>query len=680
LKKVTVPFFLALVLTAPVAGAALSDRREPSVRLLDVPFLPQSELLCGGAAAAMVMRYWGARGVRAEDFAPLVDAQAGGIRQSALVEALRARGWTALPVAAAAGSADPLAAELARSRPIVALIEDRPGRYHYVVIVGATGDRIVLHDPALAPFRVLARDAFERSWASTRRWAIVLLPPDASGLTASTGASSSTVDTVDSPGASDPCAALVAEGTRLAARGDREAAGRALDASVAFCPDSASAHLELAGLRFLDQRWREASALAARATALNPADTHAWRLLASSRFVDGDETGALSAWNRVGEPRVDLVRVSGLVRTRHRVVEALVDATPGSLLTAGSLARARRRVAALPAQSGSHVRYRPAPGGLADVDVAVVERPIIPSLPILAVRGARAVVEREVSAEASSVARGGERVAFAWRFWERRPAITIRAETPSLFGVTGLWTLEGVWARQPYAAGGAIVTEERRHAALRFADWVSGATRVEAGAGVDRWRGRSTSPFLAAAVERRSLRDALAARVDAATWLSHDDNFAAGAVRVAWRARDAGPFAFGARGGLEAASARAPLDLWPGAGTGHARAPRLRAHPLLDDGVLSGAAFGRVLAQATVDLERTLWSRGLLQIGAGAFADAARAWWTLSEDPRLQVDLGAGVRLRTPGSEGAIVLELARGLRDGRTAFSAGWARGWPGW
>ncbi len=28
---------------------------------LDVPYLPQTDALCGGAAAAMVFRYWGDR-------------------------------------------------------------------------------------------------------------------------------------------------------------------------------------------------------------------------------------------------------------------------------------------------------------------------------------------------------------------------------------------------------------------------------------------------------------------------------------------------------------------------------------------------------------------------------------------------------------------------------------------
>ena len=49
-----------------VSGAARACR---SRRHLAVPVSPQSEALCGGAAAAMVMRYWGATGVYAESFA-----------------------------------------------------------------------------------------------------------------------------------------------------------------------------------------------------------------------------------------------------------------------------------------------------------------------------------------------------------------------------------------------------------------------------------------------------------------------------------------------------------------------------------------------------------------------------------------------------------------------------------
>src|SRR5512135_643129 len=67
------------------------ERRAPEpVRLLEVPYVPQSEALCGGAAMAMVLRYWGEPAVLAEDFAGLVERGGAGIRTDALVQAVRA--------------------------------------------------------------------------------------------------------------------------------------------------------------------------------------------------------------------------------------------------------------------------------------------------------------------------------------------------------------------------------------------------------------------------------------------------------------------------------------------------------------------------------------------------------------------------------------------------------------
>src|SRR5216684_520373 len=44
---------------------------------IDVPYLPQTDALCGGAAAAMVFRYWGDAHADAQAFAPLIDRRAG---------------------------------------------------------------------------------------------------------------------------------------------------------------------------------------------------------------------------------------------------------------------------------------------------------------------------------------------------------------------------------------------------------------------------------------------------------------------------------------------------------------------------------------------------------------------------------------------------------------------------
>ena len=52
---------------------------------------------------------------------------------SALVASVRASGWAVVEYS---DNGDVLSGELSFSHPIIALIEDRPGRYHYVVVVG----------------------------------------------------------------------------------------------------------------------------------------------------------------------------------------------------------------------------------------------------------------------------------------------------------------------------------------------------------------------------------------------------------------------------------------------------------------------------------------------------------------------------------------------------------------
>ena len=59
---------------------------------------------------------------------------------------------------------------------MLALIEDRPGTFHYIVIVASTPQAIVLHDPARAPFRVMEREQFARRWSPADRWMAVITP------------------------------------------------------------------------------------------------------------------------------------------------------------------------------------------------------------------------------------------------------------------------------------------------------------------------------------------------------------------------------------------------------------------------------------------------------------------------------------------------------------------------
>jgi hypothetical protein len=153
--------------------------------------------------------------------------------------------------------------------------------------------------------------------------------------------------------------------------------------------------------------------------------------------------------------------------------------------------------------------------------------------------------------------------------------------------------------------------------------------------------------------------------------------FGTHAVGVAWRSRaDRRAAAWFTHVWLNTATRHAPFAAWAGAGTGEGRPLLLRAHPLLDDGIVRGAVFGRHVAQATVERHQPLASLGPARLTLAAFVDAARHSNGLRPGAG-QVDAGFGVRLQVPG-DSALRLDVARGLVDGRMALSAGWQHPWP--
>ena len=97
--------------------------------------------------------------------------------------------------------------------------------------------------------------------------------------------------------------------------------------------------------------------------------------------------------------------------------------------------------------------------------------------------------------------------------------------------------------------------------------------------------------------------------------------------------------------------ARAPFALWPGAGLGHARGVLLRAHPLLDDGVIAGDVFGRRVYHAGSEWRR--WFKPglrIVPIAPAVFVDVARAEKRLRPGAAWHADAGAGIRIAVPGS------------------------------
>jgi len=645
--------------------------------LLAVPYLPQTEALCGGAAAAMVMRYWGATGIYPDLFAPLVDRSAGGIRTSALVGALEQRRWTAV---AGAGDSAQLARELARGRPVIALIEDRPGRFHYVVVVSAAAGTVVLHDPARAPSRVMDLEKFDAAWQKSQRWMLILLPP-APGMPGSDldfRSGTHAVPYQKSRSDPEPCAGPVERAVGLAERGDKAAARRALEAATASCPEASAPWRELAGLDALDDNWPAAAAHARRAVANDPEDAHAWRVLATAEYLRHDDLAALAAWNRVGEPRTDLIDIKGLNHTRYMVIAEAIGLRPTQLLTPDALRLAQRRVLAVPAIAAARVSFQPRANGQAQIDASVVERSRAPTTSASWIGIAlRAATERDLATSLSNVSGGGDVMAVSWRWWAHRPMVAASYAAP---GPRGVWRLDVSRETQTFGAPGPLGLEETRtRAGVGLSNWIDQRTRVHGGAAIESWTDRPRTAAVSGRLEFWPVVDRLALDVGGATWRGPDVSFGGADAAARWRSAASSSSTgtvWRADAGYRVVSAASPSSLWPGADTGHAREVLLRAHPLLEEGVIRGGVFGRRLAFGALEVQHWLTpGKRPVRIAPAAFLDIARASRGLASSiDRTQIDAGIGLRLSLLGM-GVLRVDLARGLRDGRTALSLGWQR-----
>jgi len=332
----------------------------------------------------MVLRYWGATGVFPEDFRPLVRPEEGGIRAEELAGDLQRRGWWSESFR---GDGEWVRSRLARGRPVIALIQVAPERYHFVVIVAWTDDGVLYHDPARAPFLSLSPEEFEDAWSPTDRWALLVQPHPRSGRSTEPRADSAVGIPDGAEGRpsfddSGACTALVSEAVTLSRAGDHARAAELLQEAVARCPESGRVRAELAGVYASRAMWNRAREAAEVAVRLSPASTYGWRILATSRYLTGDRLGALDAWNRVDEPRIERIRLVGLEGTRHREVEERIGLELDQILSPRDLTRAARRLNLLPSAAATALRYRPRQDGRVEVVGAVVQRSVFPSSPV----------------------------------------------------------------------------------------------------------------------------------------------------------------------------------------------------------------------------------------------------------------------------------------------------------
>jgi hypothetical protein len=668
-----------------------------AVLAIEVPYLPQTDALCGGAAAAMVLRYWGEAHADAQEFAPLVDRRAGGIANGVLTAAVSTRGWRTERVDGTLAAID---ARLRDRQPVIVLLPDRGDRYHYVVITGASEEAIIIHDPAWGPSRTIRAPDFERMWKASGYWSLVILPRLAGS------ASSQTHPTPESPPATaralvNPSGADGACEARLNHALD-EIRSQGLDRADALlgnvraqCPGAAGPIRELSGARFAQRRWSDAAALAREALRLQPRDEYALDVLGSSLFMLNDDIGALRAWNQIGKPRVNRVRIEGLHHVRYQTVAEVMAIQPNMLLTADVFARARRRLGELPDHAATRLAVKPETDGFATVDVVVVELAAVPRGAVeWAGFAARTAANEEVDVSVPGVSGQGEVWTAGWRWWSNRPGVSLGFAAPRVGRLPGVWRFDGSWQSDTYSGEVSFpgarcgvrsatcegIVETRTHGGLTVSDWLAHGVRYAVSTGVDAWSGGRKSASIGAALEHVAFADRLSVSVNATQWapLTGESPFRSLGARISARS-SAGTQGWVTRGsiGVERVSDAAPLALWPGAGEGQVRAPLLRAHPLLSDGVVdltSASAFGRTLAFGSAEVQRWFEHPTIARLGVAVFTDVARASRQAADGRTpVYVDAGAGLRIKIPGTPGVLRADVAHGLRDGANALTFGW-------
>ena len=652
--------------------------------ILQVPYLPQSELLCGGAALAMVERWWGWRGVQAEDFAAMVRPSLGGIRTADLDSAARARGWETVALRSTAAVAQQL---LRDQVPVIALLQVGRDRFHYVVVLGWDADEVVFHDPAVSPFTRLTETEFLSQWAGSEHWALIVRPatPGSPGPAADQPPESAPLAPLDSM----PCRPWLDRALDAVGANQLDAAGDLLDQAARACPAEPLVRRELAGVRFKQGRHVETIQLTAGYLLAEPRDELAWQLLATSRYLTGDRLGALEAWNRIGRPVVDLVVINGSRSLRYRQLVTALGVPPRTMLTPARVALAQRRLQDVPALQDASVSYRAVAGGVVEVEAAVLERPkLAPPWRLAATGLVNALAEKMVMLEGASLTGAGERWLVEWR-WERaRRRTALRVDVPITLGTPGVVSLEG--AREGMrmavdAAAPAVVEDTWRSVRLGFGSWLAAWVRPTGSLGLEQWSGERSYVTFSSGSELRARDDRLRLSVSAvhAVALLDHPSWQRGGARAMWASSlGLSRAAWSVRVGGDWASEGTPLGAWPVAGGNLSRAIPLRAEPSPRVDLLAGRAAGQSILHGGLSGDVPVHRVGPLVLAVGAFLDGARV--AASADATVQdrnyLDGGVGIRVGVAEGElGLLRIDLARGLlADHRSALTAGMHLTWP--
>ena len=379
-----------------------------------------------------------------------------------------------------------------------------------------------------------------------------------------------------------------------------EDAARLLERATTQCPDRPRRGVGSPGVHVLRKNWRRAAAEAKKALSIDQRDEHAARILATSLYLEGDTSGALSAWNMRESP------LSISLTSRDSSLDALrggrsrADCHPRVRLTPD--ARRVRPLDSMPSDHGLQCELHAARrGGWPGSQPWHDRAPGVPDLPVAAgAVAARPAIDRELHVEVVSPTGGGERWQASWRWWEARPRIAAALEAPA---DSGRWRLSGADERESCGAGPEFTEERRRGVSFSAADWLT-------------WRRCTGTPNSAPSDGHRpavvsSVPCSINPGTIASPWVGtrrslgiHDEHLDGGPLGIGALER-APKFVWLARAGLDAAGNDALRALER---RRHEPRPRCAVacapafHDVIRDGV-----FGRIVASGGVEWRQWRW-------------------------------------------------------------------------
>jgi tetratricopeptide (TPR) repeat protein len=163
-------------------------------------------------------------------------------------------------------------------------------------------------------------------------------------------------------------------GMALAHLGQLTAARTALLAGARACPAQKRFPTELAGIAFEQKHYPEAAAWLRRTLRLDPHDDYANNFAGTVYYLMGNLPAALQCWNRVSKPQIAALNFDPQLRVRRLLLGRAFTFSPQAVLRQSQLASTQARVAGLGLYPAYNIVLNARPDGSFDAAFHAIER------------------------------------------------------------------------------------------------------------------------------------------------------------------------------------------------------------------------------------------------------------------------------------------------------------------